>query len=127
MDQAKYSSEVRRFILAYIPSVPHLEALLLMRAEVATAWNEARLAGRLYIGHDIAKGLLDDLAAFGLVRTDEAGGYVYGPANQELLDVVTELATTYSRNVVAIASLIHSLGDRKAQRFADAFRWRKDS
>jgi hypothetical protein len=29
--------------------------------------------------------------------------------------------------VVEVAELIHSTSDRKAQRFADAFRWRKET
>lgn len=126
MEPMKYSDQVRRFILAYIPSVPHLEALLLMRAEATAPWDEARLAARLYITHEVARSLLEDLAAAGLVRSDAQGGHVYGPANEELCGPVAELAAAYARNVVAIASLIHSLSDRKAQRFADAFRWRKD-
>lgn len=122
----KYSGQVRRFILAYIPSVPHLEALLLMRAEASAPWNDAPLAARLYISHDVARSLLQDLAAAGLVRADADGGYAYGPVDEALDGPVAELATAYARNVVAIANLIHSLSDRKAQRFADAFRWRKD-
>lgn len=122
-----FSREVRRFILAYIPSVPHLEALLLMRAEASTPWNADALARRLYIGPKVAEGLLGDLAGAGLVQPVDGGGYRYGPGKEEVASVVAELAAAYSRHVVAIARLIHSLGDRKAHRFADAFRWRKDS
>lgn len=127
MEQAKYSSEVRRFILAHIPSVPHLEALLLMRAEASIPWSGAALAARLYISHKVAEGLLEDLAAAGLVQADGDCGYTYRPAREELVGVVAELAAAYSRHVVEIAKLIHSISDRKAHRFADAFRWRKDS
>lgn len=122
-----FSREVRRFILAYIPSVPHLEALLLMRAEASAPWNAEALARRLYISQKVAEGLLRDLTDAGLVQSSDGVGYMYGPRKEELASVVAELAAAYSRHVVAIASLIHSLGDRKAHRFADAFRWRKDS
>jgi hypothetical protein len=40
---------------------------------------------------------------------------------------VDRLAGVYARHVVEVAELIHSTSDRKAQRFADAFRWRKET
>ena len=107
--------EVRRFLLGAIPSVPHLEALLLVRAEAAEPWTAARLARRLYI----------DEADAGLLR--QAGqGYCFDPGDAQLATVVAELDAIYARRVVEVAELIHSSSDRKAQRFADAFRLRKE-
>ena len=50
--------EVRRFLLGAIPSVPHLEALLLVRAEAVEPWTAALLARRLYIDEPGAGRLL---------------------------------------------------------------------
>ena len=117
--------EVRRFLLGAIPSVPHLEALLLVRAESAEPWSAARLARRLYIDEPGAARLLRELTGAGLLR--QAGhGHRFEPADEHLATVVAELDAIYARRVVEVAELIHSSSDRKAQRFADAFRLRKD-
>lgn len=127
MDETRLSGEVRRFILASIPSVPHLEALLLIRAEpAASGWTAGDLARRLYVDAKVAENLLAHLVDAGLAQQD-GSRYRYAPATPELAAVVADVDVAYARNLVAVANLIHSLGDRKAQRFADAFRWRKDS
>ena len=116
---------VRRFLLGAIPSVPHLEALLLLHAEPSRGWDAAMLASRLYIGIDAARALLDDLVVLGLAVA-EAGGVRYSPRDTAISAVVDELAGVYARHVVEVAELIHSSSDRKARRFADAFRLRKE-
>ena len=117
--------EVRRFLLGAIPSVPHLEALLLVRAEAVEPWTAPFLARRMYIDEAGAGRLLRDLGDAGLLRP--AGhGYLFDPADAHLATVVAELDAIYARRVVEVAELIHSSSDRKAQRFADAFRLRKE-
>ncbi len=116
--------DVRRFLLAAIPTVPHLEALLLLRAR-QDDWTHAQLANRLYVDAPTATGLLDDLVAAGLAsRTTETCRYA--PSDPNIADTVDALAALYTRQTIVIAELIHSSSDRKAQRFADAFRLRKE-
>jgi hypothetical protein len=117
--------DVRRFLLAAIPTVPHLEALLLLRGR-RDDWTHAQLASRLYIDTPTAAALLDDLAAADLAS--RSGDVCrYAPADQNIADTVDALAALYARQMIVIAELIHSSSDRKAQRFADAFRLRKES
>lgn len=117
--------ELRRFVLAAVPSVPHLEALLLLRERDA-GWPVGELGARLYVGEATARVLVADLAQAGLAAV--ADGVVrYQPARPELSALVDLLARVYARNVVAVSELIHSTTGRKAQSFADAFRLRKDS
>jgi hypothetical protein len=117
--------DVRRFLLAAIPTVPHLEALLLLRAR-QDDWPNAQLASRLYVDAPTAANLLDDLVAAGLAsRTAETCRYA--PSDADVANTVDALASLYKRQMVVIAELIHSSSDRKAQRFADAFRLRKES
>ena len=116
---------VRRFLLGAIPSVPHLEALLLLRADPDHAWDAVTLAPRLYIGDTAAGALLDDLVVLGLAAA-EADGVRYSPRDTHVAEVVDELAIVYARHVVEVAELIHSSSGRKARRFADAFRLRKE-
>lgn len=117
---------IRRFVLTSIASVPHLEALLLLRAAAPEHWPAAKVAKRLYIGEAAARALLDELCEAGMLAA-QAGLFAYQPATAALGDTIDQLAELYARNLVAITHLIHSRIDRQAQQFADAFRWRKDS
>ena len=124
MTAATIPGDVRRFLLATIPTVPHLEALLLLRGR-GDAWTLPQLCSRLYVDAGTATALLEDLAAAGLVATGD-DSVRYAPVDAEVAATVDALAALYARQTVAIAELIHSSSDRKAQRFADAFRLRKE-
>lgn len=119
--------DVRRFLLAAIPSVPHLEALLLVRLPSSAGWTAALLASRLYVEKRVAARLLNDLQREGLVRGSAGESFVFAPKDPDLGALVAQVAAVYARQVVDVAELIHSSSDRKAHRFADAFRLRKDS
>jgi hypothetical protein len=120
---------VRRFVLTSIPSVPYLEAVLLLRADSSRTWTVSTAARRLYLGEAQVEELLVALTGAGIARPIDGGerAVCYGPATDELATMLDELAELYARNLVAVSSLIHSRVDKRAQQFADAFRWRKDS
>lgn len=122
---SKIPDDVRRFILMSIPSVPLLEALLLLRAESSRSWDSHRVASRLYIGEGQASDLLKDLHAAGIASRVADGGFTYAPG-QELRQLVDALAVTYAQDLVGVTDLIHSRIDKRAQQFADAFRWKKE-
>lgn len=126
MDKATIPEDVRRFVLTSIPSVPFLEALLLLRADPSQAWRPEALARRLYIGERVAHGLLDQLCTAGMATLTDAG-HAYAPRSPALREHIDRLADLYARQLVEVTKLIHSSLDRKAQQFADAFKWRKDS
>jgi hypothetical protein len=128
MKRADLPDDIRRFILTSIPSVPYLEAVLLMRSEPATAWDARRVAGRLYIAERQAAELLEALAASGVAAHQHSlpGHFSYGPGD-ELRERIDALAQAYSADLVGVTDLIHSRIDKRAQQFADAFRWRKDT
>ena len=116
--------DARRFLLSVIPSVPHLEALLLLRGN-PVPWPIEQLASRLYVDATAARALVEYLAAAGLAACS-ADGCQYAPADAPAAATVDAVAGLYTRHTVAIAKLIHSTSDRKALRFADAFRLRKE-
>lgn len=120
------SQELRRFILTSIPSVPYLEAVLLLRAEPQRGWTPADAARRLYLPEGRAEELLAELVSAGIAR-QEAPGYRYAPSTEELGRMLDQLASHYAADLVGVSDLIHSRVDKKAQQFADAFRIRKDS
>lgn len=130
MTSTPIPEDLRRFVLTSVPSVPFLEALLLLRADPAQHWSADTLAGRLYTREKIAQGLLDDLCTAGMARRCDApapDAYCYAPTSEALRDRIDRLADLYARHLVEVTHLIHSTLDRKAQQFADAFKLRKDA
>jgi hypothetical protein len=122
--------EARRFVLTSIPSVPYLEALLLLRANPTQQWDADTLARRLYVRERLAESLLEDLCTRGMAAPCEPPQekcFRYQPASETLGARIDQLAELYSKHLVEVTLLIHSSLDRKAQQFADAFKWRKDS
>jgi hypothetical protein len=118
--------EVRRFVLTSIPSVPFLEAMLLLRADPAQAWNAAQLARRLYVPERTGEELVAQLSESGIAAQASEGGLVRYAPDPELARMLDALAEAYVADLVTVTELIHSRIDRRAQRFADAFRFRKD-
>jgi hypothetical protein len=130
MGNASIPEDLRRFVLTSIPSVPFLEALLLMRADPALPWSTDSLARRLYVREKVAEGLLAELCRAGMAAPCPdagAGAYCYRPREESLRERIDRLADAYAAHLVEVTHLIHSSLDRKAQQFADAFKWRKDS
>jgi hypothetical protein len=128
-DKGPIPEEVKRFILVNVPSVPYLEALLLLRKEAGRQWDGKLLAQRVYISEALAKELLQSLHAADIAKLeDEQNGlYRYAPATDHLVQTVDLLADSYTKNLVEISMLIHSKAGKKAQQFADAFKLRKDA
>jgi hypothetical protein len=116
--------ELKRFILTSVPSVPYLEAMLLLRGEAQAAWDAPMLARRLYVTQARAAELLQQLAEAGFVAP-AAQGWRWQPP-PEVAQRIDQLAETYSDNLLGVTELIHSREDRRARQFADAFRLRKE-
>lgn len=120
--------DVRRFIVNGIASVPHLEAILLFRSQPAFPWEIGQLARRLYIPEKRAGELVRDLVSGGIViQADQAPErFQYQPDTPELMATLDQLASIYSSHLVEVTNLIHSRINRKAQQFADAFKWKDE-
>jgi hypothetical protein len=120
--------DVRRFVLTSIPSVPHLEAALLLRGHPGQALGVAEVAARLYVPERSAAELLKTLCASGIAHCTDGPTpqYRYSPKDAALADVMDRLAQVYAQNLVGVTTLIHDATQRSAQRFSDAFRLRKD-
>ncbi|HTL71321.1 MAG TPA: hypothetical protein VL404_08540 [Candidatus Eisenbacteria bacterium] len=114
---------IKRFILTSIDSVPHLEAILLLRADPQIGWTAKEIAQNLFVAEKKACELLEDLAKAGFASAKEEALYFYDPASPKLKDMVDELAELYPRNLIEITNLIHSNISKQAQKFGDAFKW----
>ena len=129
MTHSPIPEDLRRFILTSVPSVPFLEAMLLLRADPTQQWESAMLASRLYIRERVASQVLADLCTAGIAQPCDAPAthcHRYAPASEALRDRIDRLADLYARQLVDVTHLIHSSIERQAQQFADAFRLRKD-
>jgi AraC-like DNA-binding protein len=120
--------DIKRFILLSIPSVPYLEALLLMHAAPATAWTASHIAQRLYMSEKTAADLLAALLSSGFASADgdTAASHRYCPQSPQQSQLVDQLAIIYGKNLIAVSNMIHSTTHRKAQQFASAFIIRKE-
>jgi hypothetical protein len=126
MTSSELPADLRRFILTSIPSVPYLEAVLLLRADPAQAWGAPQLARRLYVPEHTGVELLALLRDSSIAVESETQGTIrYAPV-AELRELIDRLAVAYAHDLVAVTRLIHSRIDRRAQQFADAFRFRKE-
>ena len=129
MSGAPIPAELQRFVLLAIPSVPYLEALLMLRADPARAWDAALVAKRLYLSEPSAGALLAELGQAQMVRgaPGQPGQFQYHVASPVVAELVEQLAILYPRNLIGISNLIHSKSSKKAQQFVDAFILRRDT
>jgi hypothetical protein len=122
-------TDVRRFILTSIDSVPHLEALLMLRRDPMVEWDAKMMAQTLYMSEKRAAEILSDLNACGFISVRQDGEvlcYCHNPISLELRELVDRLADSYVKNLVEVTNLIHSKINKQAQQFGDAFKWQKE-
>ena len=125
MDQP-IPERVRRFVLTSIPSVPHLETLLLLWRSPGTVWTVEQIASRLYVQAAVAGSIAEDLMRAGLLESvGDAAQFRSRQGDAVLATLLEEVEIVYSRQLRAVSELIHFNLDRKAANFAQAFSWRK--
>jgi hypothetical protein len=120
------SDELRRFISS-IESIPHLEAMLLLREDANTIWQEAVIAKRLYMSEDKAAGILHDLCLANICTHIPNQGFVFSPT-EELSEKITQLAAYYASHLIEVTNMIHTKSDphKRLRQFANAFKFKKD-
>lgn len=112
MKRPTIPEDVRQFVLTSVPSVPFLEALLLMRRHASEHWGAADLAQALYMSETAAVTLLGQLREAELVKLEnfasgEAERARYAPP-PVLADLIDRLADGYATNLIGISTLIHA-------------------
>ena len=125
MSRDPIPENVYRLILTSIPSVPFLEALLVFREMRDRPVTLREVASRLYLPEKPAFELVLQLREAGIVRAEDgsdAHRYAPEPALAEMLEL---LAACYAKNLIGVTEVIHSRTGRRAQQFADAFKFRK--
>jgi len=127
MTDITLSDELRRFIQS-IESIPHLEAMLLLRQGSIQVWDEDMISQRLYLNAENARVMLADLCASGICAPTSAGdSFIYAPAGK-LGELIDQLAIYYSHHLIEVTNMVHTRNDagRRARLFANAFRFKKE-
>ena len=120
--------DLRRFILTSVPSVPYLEAILLLQRRARHGLDGAT-AGAAALPARGAR----PTSCWGAFmrpasspRAQRRSGPLRTRRSRRLAAMLERLAQLYAADLVAVTDLIHSSVDRRAFQFADAFRLRKD-
>ena len=123
------SPDVRRFVADVIRSVNELELLLLLREEEATWWTAAAASRRLYQSEGWVAGHLEALVVLGLAErggTEDEPAYRYAPRGGGTRRTIDRLAEAFAKRRTRVIALIYRPESSSAERFADAFRLRRD-
>jgi hypothetical protein len=120
--------DVKQFILDKIDSVAELEGLLLLCSNPQDEWKVEALAQRLYINEQQTGDVLAKLHAEGFlsIKGGKSPSYRFQPNSEEICQIVDRVKEVYSKYLVPVTNLIHSKPKTNVQKFADAFRLRKD-
>lgn len=101
------SPELRSFVLT-LPSVPFLEALLLLHGAPEQIWTAEAIAQRLYLQSlSRADDVVRQLAARGFAACTPDGQLIYHPQDMALRELVRELAEVYQHRLIEITRLVH--------------------
>jgi hypothetical protein len=102
---------LHQFILEALPSVSHLEAVLLFHARPGRALDAAEVGSALYLVPQAAEGVLAGLQGAGVLRAldrhDGPPRVRYAPADAGLARLVDELAAAHATRLVELTTLIH--------------------
>lgn len=120
------SSDLAAFIRSQFPSVWTLELLLFLRNDSSEPWRNERLVQALRASEAIVTKSLEVLLAGGLIVSDDEGRVQYGPASDNLRQLVDETQLLYARKPDAVRRLIVSAAGAGLSAFADSFRLRRD-
>jgi hypothetical protein len=116
------SDTAREFIRTHIASLIQLDAALMLRADPGW-WSAERLASELTVTVDVARHALEALAARNLldVRIANELTYRFAPWHASAADAMSDAAA----NSYEAREVVVRRGRTAAERFADAFRVRK--
>ncbi len=119
-------AELRRFIHEHIGSIAQLELLLLLASDPAKSMSAAEASRVFYVTQDAARGFLETMRADGLLTVDRDGTYRFAPRDGSWRSLVDTLAEYYRERRLTVTHVIYAGPPDELQRFADAFRIKKD-
>jgi len=118
---------VLRFIERNIDSVPHLEALLLLWEDPSRGWTQAEVSARIYADLEATGNILSSLAQRQLLKSESGDPplFRYDRDWEGASTVMSQVAEAYRRQLVPIATFIHTRASASVREFARAFEIKK--
>src|SRR5690349_16771327 len=107
MGREPIPEDLRRFLLTSVPSVPFVEAMLLLRERRDEALDAEYIARRIYVSPRAAADVIGQLEAASIVQPAEQGGVRFAPATPELEAMLEQLALFYRTHLVDVTDVIH--------------------
>jgi hypothetical protein len=127
MTEPAISQQVLQFIAEQIDTVPQLECLLLLHQDDSRDWLADDIAARIYISRDTASAILQTLERRRLVASEgDPPRYRIRPGGVVSRELIAEVARTYQRHLVPVATFIHTKASASVREFARAFDLKKD-
>lgn len=128
MPEGNIPEDVLRFIAEQIDTVPHLETLLLLWENPTKRWTAEEIAVRVYVPADRAREILQDLVRKRLAASESTSPptYAYDSGWDESGEQMARVAQTYRRQLVRVATFIHSKASPAVRDFARAFQFKND-
>ena len=121
MPREHISEGLKKFIRQKIQTVFQLEVLLFLHRNQPKSFSISEVADELGFEYDIAEEQLAALVETGILEADEST-YRYEPANEQIRNLVDQLADAYPTQRVLILSLILSERPDKIRVFAEAIK-----
>jgi hypothetical protein len=118
--------DVRNFLIGHINSVAKLEALFLLAKNPNRSWLSAEVSKQMRSNDELINTFLSAFCKEKLLDCDVATNtYIYKPT-AELRDVVEKLIKLYATYQLRIIEIIYEERVNSVQKFADAFKIRKE-
>jgi hypothetical protein len=100
--------DIRDFVSRHLPSIDHLEALVLLHRDPTRSWSPPELAAELRISDSAAEVLLVGLASqsFLDVKISNDILFRFDPVSLELENFASRCADFYARERIAMLNLV---------------------
>ena len=120
-------TSVQQFLAKYIRSVEQLEVLLLLQHSPDRSWTGAEVYETVRSSRASVEERLESFVLLGFLGKDDGPPPTFRYAPKETLAVaVDETASAYQKWRIRVIEAIFTPAADSAQRFADAFKVRKD-
>jgi hypothetical protein len=128
MSEKVFSEELEKFIAAEINSLEQLEILLLLSGNPHKWWSAKSVYEVVKSSIQSVQDRLEEMVARGILRkeTDTEVRFQFGPRDEAVWRITTELRDAYKERSVKVVQAIYSKPPDPVQEFARAFRLRKD-
>jgi hypothetical protein len=128
MAHEAFPDSAKQFLSRYIHSLEELEVLLLLRRGADRAWSVAQVYEVIRSSERSLEKRLQIFAAEGFLVEEKGppSAFRYAPSSEELRSAVEQIATSYQLSRVRVIEAIFAPEVDPVQKFADAFKLRKE-